>query len=227
MKAVILCRVSTEDQGKSGLGLQAQLSSCEDFCAAHSIEVVAVYNEVVSGGASLADRPTLQEAMNTAKAHNAVVLVAKLDRLSRSVHFVSGLMVQGVPFKVAELGLNTDNFSIHLFAALAEKERELISMRTKAALAKAKENGVRLGTSIPSVREATMRATAKRREATNDRLFPHIKDAIELGYKSLRELALYLNGLGITTPRGKAFTKANLSPIMKRYRAAKQLDLDF
>ena len=223
MKAVILCRVSTKEQGKSGLGLQAQLSSCEDFCAAHSIEVVAAYNEVVSGGASLADRPTLQEAMNTAKEHNAVVLVAKLDRLSRSVHFVSGLMVQGVPFKVAELGLNTDNFSIHLFAALAEKEREMIKNRCLAAQQKLKDAGIPLGTHNPKVMAGRARAS----KATNDRLFPHIKDAIELGYKSLRELALYLNGLGITTPRGKAFTKANLSPIMKRYRAAKQLELDF
>lgn len=221
MKAVILCRVSTEDQGKSGLGLQAQLSSCENFCVAHSIEVVAVYNEVASGGSSLADRPTLQEAMNTAKAHNAVVVVAKLDRLSRSVHFVSGLMVQGIAFKVCELGFNTDNFSIHLFAALAEKERELISQRTKSALAKARENGTKLGTNNPKVMAGRVKAS----KATDARLFPHIKSAMELGHTTITAITEYLNGLGIPTARGKAWTRGGTYKVVKRYRA--QLELKF
>ena len=225
MKAVILCRVSTEDQGKSGLGLQAQLSTCEKFCASHDMKVVKAFNEVASGGSSLADRPTLQEAMNTAKAHNAVVVVAKLDRLSRSVHFVSGLMVQGIAFKVCELGFNTDNFSIHLFAALAEKERELISQRTKAALSKAKENGTKLGMNNPKV----MAGRAKVSKATNERVFPHIKDAMELGHTTITAITAYLNGLGVLSPRGKVWTRGGTYKVVKRYReaAGRQKELKF
>ena len=168
----------------------------------------------------MADRPILQEAMNTDKAHNAVVVVAKLDRLSRSVHFVSGLMVQGIPFKVAELGMNTDNFQIHLFAALAEKERELISQRTKAALAKAKENGVKLGTNNPDIRKGMLQGRARASKATNDRLFPHIKGAMELGHTTITAITEYLNGLGIPTARGKAWTRGGTYKVVKRYKEA-------
>ena len=223
MKAVIVCRVSTQEQGKSGLGLKAQLATCEAFCKTHNVQAIAIYNEVVSGAASLDERPQLKAAMAQAKAQNAFVLVAKLDRLSRSVHFVSGLMVQGVRFKACDVGFDADNFQLHLFAALAEKERELISLRTKAALARSEKP---LGTNNPIIRKGMLEGRARASKATNERLFPLIEEANEQGFVSLREVASFLNDKGITTPRGKAFTKANLSPIMKRYRAAKQLELD-
>lgn len=215
MKAVILCRVSTSEQGKSGLGLSAQEERCRAFCQSNNIAVVDVLHEVASGAKTLSERPVLQEAMNKAKSENAFVLVLRLDRLSRSVHMVSGLMVAGVKFKVAELGLDADNFQLHLFSALAEKERELISKRTKDALAKSTKA---LGTNNPVIRAGMLRGRAKASKATNERLFPFIQQANRAGYTSLREVATFLNANGITTPRGKAFTKANLSPIMKRYR---------
>jgi|MDTB01.2.fsa_nt_gb DNA invertase Pin-like site-specific DNA recombinase len=215
MKAVILCRVSTRDQGKSGLGLLAQEEACRSFCNTHNITISRIYTEVVSGAKTLEERPVLQEAMAQAKKENAFVLVYKLDRLSRSVHFVSGLMMQGVKFKVVELGLDADNFQLHLFSALAEKEREMISKRTKEALAKSTKP---LGTNNPIIRAGVMNGRAKVRKATNDRLFPHIAEANSLGFTSLREVARYLNTQNIQTPRNKAFTHANLSPIMKRYR---------
>jgi DNA invertase Pin-like site-specific DNA recombinase len=213
MKAVILSRVSTTEQGKSGLGLLSQEENCRSFCTTHNITICGAYTEVVSGAKTLEERPVLQEAMAHAKRENAFVLVYKLDRLSRSVHMVSGLMVQGVRFKVVELGLDADNFQLHLFSALAEKERELISKRTKEALAKSTKA---LGTHNPLVMAGRVKASKE----TNDRLFPHIREANSLGLTSLREVANYLNNQGIQTPRNKAFTKANLSPIMKRYKAS-------
>ena len=213
MNAVILCRVSTSEQGKSGLGLLSQEENCLSFCATHNITISGIYKEVVSGAKTLDDRPVLQEAMAHAKKENAFVLVYKLDRLSRSVHFVSGLMVQGVKFKVVELGLDADNFQLHLFSALAEKERELISKRTKEALAKSTKP---LGTNNPRVMAGRVKASNE----TNDRLFPHIAEANTLGFTSLREVAEHLNNKGIMTPRRRPFTKANLSPIIKRYKAS-------
>lgn len=215
MKAIILCRVSTSEQEKSGLGLLAQEERCRAFCQSHDIVVVNVLHEVASGAKPLSERPVLQEAMNRAKAEKAFVLVLRLDRLSRSVHMVSGLMVSGANFKVVELGLDADNFQLHLFSALAEKERELISKRTKDALAKSTKA---LGTKNPIIKAGMLRGRAKASKATNERLFPFIEQANREGFTSLREVATFLNTNGVTTPRGKSFTKANLSPIMKRYR---------
>lgn len=218
MNAVILCRVSTSDQGKSGLGLLSQEENCRSFCATHNITISGIYKEVVSGAKTLDDRPVLQEAMAHAKKENAFVLVYKLDRLSRSVHFVSGLMVQGVKFKVVELGLDADNFQLHLFSALAEKERELISKRTKEALAKSTKA---LGTHNPKTLALALQGRAKVAKATDERMAPHIQEAIALGFTSLRKVANHLNMKGIPTPKGGTWTAGTMSPIMKRYLKAR------
>ncbi len=111
------------------------------------MELVAEHTEVETGkGADALDRrPVLRTALAQAKRAKAAVVVAKLDRLSRDVHFISGLMAHRVPFIVAELGIDADSFMLHLYAALAEKERSLISARTRAALAAKKAQGVKLG----------------------------------------------------------------------------------
>lgn len=127
---VMYLRVSTREQGDSGLGIEAQRTACEAFAAAEGLHISRVFTEVVSGGASLRARPQLQAAI----ASGMPVLVAKLDRLSRDVHFISGLMATGSPFIVAALGIDVDPFLLHLYASLAEKERRMISERTKAAL---------------------------------------------------------------------------------------------
>src|SRR3979409_408898 len=140
-------RVLTSQQGRSGLGIEAQRQSLSQFAKAEGLELVRGFVEVETGKGSdaLDRRPQLKAALAAAKKLKCPVAVAKLDRLSRDVHFISGLMAHKVPFLVAELGPDVDPFVLHLFAALAEKERALISTRTRQALAAAKARGVTLG----------------------------------------------------------------------------------
>jgi len=129
--------------------------------------------------------------------------VAKLDRLSRDVHFISGLMAQKTPFLVAELGPDVEPFLLHLYAALAEKERALISQRTRAALAAAKARGQSLGN--PRLADARAIAHAASRagaDAHAEAVMPAIREAQAAGAKSLRAIAAALNGGGIATARG-------------------------
>ena len=135
-QAIAYIRVSTNSQGRSGLGLEAQQRAIEQFCQREGVELLSTFQEVETGkGADALDRrPQLSAAMKAAKKARSYIVVAKLDRLSRDVHFISGLMSQRVPFVVAELGFDVDPFLLHIYAALAEKERALISQRTKAAL---------------------------------------------------------------------------------------------
>lgn len=147
MNAIAYCRVSTQEQGRSGLGLDAQRSAIQAFAAREGILVDGWYTEVETGKGSdaLDRRPQLAKALQTARERSLPVLVSKLDRLSRDVHFISGMMLQRVEFIITELGRQADPFVLHLFAALAEKERQLISERTKAGLAAARAKGKRLG----------------------------------------------------------------------------------
>jgi DNA invertase Pin-like site-specific DNA recombinase len=145
-------RVSTKGQGRSGLGLEAQREAISRFCAAERFNVIASFVEVESAkGDTLAHRPKLKAALKAARKIKdddykaAPIIVAKLDRLSRDVHFVSGLMAERVPFICADLGRDTDPFLLHIYAAFAEKERRMISIRTKEGLARAKARGVKLG----------------------------------------------------------------------------------
>jgi DNA invertase Pin-like site-specific DNA recombinase len=136
-KALIgYARVSTSQQGRSGLGLEAQKQALERFSEAEGFTLARIFVEVETGKGSdaLERRPQLAAALSEARRQRCSVAVAKLDRLSRDVHFISGLMAHRVPFVVAELGPDVDPFILHLFAALAEKVRAMISTRTKAAL---------------------------------------------------------------------------------------------
>src|SRR5215472_2402337 len=155
-------RVSTQRQGRSGLGIEAQKAAVARFAEAEGIELIGEHIEVETGKGSdaLERRPELAAALAAARKAKCPVIVAKLDRLSRDVHFISGLMAHRVPFVVAELGANTDPFMLHLYAALAEKERALISARTKAALAAKKAQGAKLGNPNPSEAAAKARAVA-------------------------------------------------------------------
>src|SRR5580704_7819728 len=146
-KTFFYIRVSTTQQGRSGPGIEAQRQALQHFAQAEGIEVLGEYVEVETGkGADALDRrPQLKATLAAARKHRCHVAVAKLDRLSRDVHFISGLMAHKVPFLVAELGSDVDPFVLHLFAALAEKERALIATRTRQALAAAKARGIILG----------------------------------------------------------------------------------
>ena len=150
-----------DKQGKSGLGIEAQKQALERFAAAEGFELGRVYVEVETGkGSDAIDRrPQLAAALKEARRQRCSIAVAKLDRLSRDVHFISGLMVHRVPFLVADLGPDVDPFILHLFAALAQKERALISKRTTEALAAAKARGVTLGN--PKIDEAREKAVAE------------------------------------------------------------------
>jgi DNA invertase Pin-like site-specific DNA recombinase len=145
-QVIAYIRVSTSQQGRSGLGIEAQRQSLYQFANAEGLELACEFIEVETGKGSdaLDRRPQLKAALAAAKRLKCHVAVAKLDRLSRDVHFISGLMAHRVPFVVAELGADVDPFVLHLFAALAEKERSLISTRTRQALAAAKARGVTL-----------------------------------------------------------------------------------
>src|ERR1700760_612823 len=140
-------RVSTSQQGRSGLGIEAQRATLARFAETEGFEIIAEMVEIETGKGSdaLDRRPMLSAALAEARKRRCSVAVAKLDRLSRDVHFISGLMAHRVPFLVAELGPDVDPFILHLFAALAEKERAMISARTRSALKAAKERGIKLG----------------------------------------------------------------------------------
>ena len=143
--------------------------------------------------------------------------VAKLDRLSRDVHFISGLMAHRVPFLVAELGADADPFMLHLFAALAEKERALISSRTKAALAAAKARGTALGN--PRLAEARDIANTRHRAAADDfahSVAPAIREAQAAGATTLRAIAAALNARGIQTARGARWEAQQVANVLRR-----------
>jgi DNA invertase Pin-like site-specific DNA recombinase len=168
-------RVSTQRQGRSGLGLEAQREAIARFCEAQGYNLGAEHVEVESGkGAdALERRPQLAAAIKEARKLKGPVIVAKLDRLSRDVNFISGLMTHKVPFITVELGADTDPFLLHLFAALAERERRVIGERTKLALQAAKARGVKLGgrnqRSVANQTEALRRAEELRPIMTEQR----------------------------------------------------------
>src|SRR4029078_13353026 len=146
-RAIAYLRVSTQRQQRSGLGIEAQRAAIARFAEAEGMTILAEYVEAESGkgGDALDRRPQLAAALAAARTAKCSVLVSKLDRLSRDVAVVAGVMAQRVPFIVAELGRDADPFMLHLYAALAEKERRLISERTKAALADKRTRGIKLG----------------------------------------------------------------------------------
>jgi len=199
-------RVSTSRQGRSGLGLEAQRTTIAQFAAAHGFTITAEYLEVETGkGAdALERRPQLTAALAQARKLKCAVIVAKLDRLSRDVAFISGLMAQRVSFIVAELGADADPFMLHVYAALAEKERALISARTKAALQAKKAAGARLGNRTNLMEAATLGAAANAAQANAfaANVLPVVKSIQASGVTSLRGIASTLNARGIRTARG-------------------------
>jgi len=206
MKPIIAyCRVSTGRQGRSGLGPEAQREATQRFANANGFAITGepfVEVETGKGADALEKRPQLKGALDAARKRKCPVIVAKLDRLSRDVHFISGLMQQKVPFIVAELGPDVDPFMLHIYAALAEKERALISERTKAALRAAKARGVVLGNPrLAEARASRMRANAEEEARQTALALPTIQPLFEQG-RSLRAIARELEARGIPTARG-------------------------
>jgi DNA invertase Pin-like site-specific DNA recombinase len=221
---VAYLRVSTREQGRSALGIEAQRESITRFAAAEGFKAVAEFVEIESGGGTdaLDRRPQLRSALAEARRHGkqCPIAVAKLDRLSRDVAFVANLMAQRVPFVCVELGVDADPFMLHLFAALAEKERAMISSRTKAALAAAKARGQILGN--PHLTEARIAASASRTASAKTfaaTVAPVIREAQAAGARSLRQLAAALNARGVSTARGGTWAATTVANVLKRLPA--------
>lgn len=192
-------RVSTDRQGESGLGLEAQRAAVARI--AQRCTVVAEYTEIESGKQST-NRPQLLAALAEAKKRKAGLIIAKLDRLARNVHFISGLMESGVEFIAADMP-EANRLTVHILAAVAEHEREMTSVRTKDALAAAKARGTVLGN--PRWEESLANArTAKNPTPPAPQLLEFIRHQQSTG-ESLRGIARRLNVLGLKTPKGFAW----------------------
>ncbi|AMA55959.1 recombinase family protein [Bradyrhizobium sp. CCGE-LA001] len=196
--AIAYIRVSTQRQGKSGLGLEAQQAAIARFAEAEGFKIVETFTEVQSGKDDDKRRPQLKAALGAAAKAKAPVIVAKLDRLSRDVAFIAGLMKHKVRFIVSELGPDVDPFMLHVYAAVAEKERAMISERTKAALASAKDRGQKLGGLREHGRQEKEAAVERAKE-----LVPHFE---ELEGESARAIARALNERNVKTPTGKPWS---------------------
>jgi DNA invertase Pin-like site-specific DNA recombinase len=218
--AVAYLRVSTQRQQRSGLGLEAQRATIARFAEAEGLTIIAEYVEAETGkGADALDRrPQLAAALAAAKSAKCCVVVSKLDRLSRDVAFVAGLMAQRVPFIVAELGRDADPFMLHLYAALAEKERHLISERTRAALAAKRANGAKLGNPRNASRAAAIgrQAQAVAAEEFVGRLLPIVNAIRGTGANTLREVCEALNERGIRSARGGKWHVSSVMNLLAR-----------
>lgn len=212
---VIYKRVSTAKQGHSGLGLAAQERDIQLFLTNYSgqpYEVVDSFLEIESGGNT--NRPELAKAIQLAKRTKATLLVAKLDRLSRKVSEVAQLLEdKALNFKVSSMP-NADKFQLHIYAALAEQERDFISLRTKAALAEAKEKGIKLGNNPQNI--VAMNATRSKNATEGaESIRSLVSPLVEKGY-TLSEIATSLNTAGLTTARGGQYTPTAVSRIINR-----------
>ena len=226
MKLIGYVRVSTQKQGESGLGLEAQLTAIQKYAAENSGDILHVYREVETGRRD--DRPQFQKAQSHAKRIKGRLVIGKLDRLSRDVHFISGLTKSGADFVCCD-NPHANKLTIHILAAVAEDEADRISQRTKAALAAAKARGTLLGSARPGHwegREDARQAGAIRgsevAKAKRDALagpvyaevLPIIQDGKEAG-DSLQEIADELNARGFVTLRGMAWNKMQVQRLLQ------------
>ncbi|HIJ62254.1 MAG TPA: recombinase family protein [Rhodospirillaceae bacterium] len=212
-------RVSASQQGKSGLGIEAQKAAIATFASGNDMQIGGEFVEIETGKGSdaLDRRPELAAALAAARKAKCPVVVAKLDRLSRDVHFISGLMSHRVPFVVAELGADADPFMLHPYAALAEKERSLIASRTKAALTAAKARGVKLGNpNLGLARTKAVEATKAEADRNAENILPVVRQIQAAGAKTLREIAEALNARGVATPRGGQWYASSVKNLLAR-----------
>src|ERR1700733_5214868 len=219
MRAIGYTRVSTAEQGRSGLGLAAQRAAIEDFAKAEGISITGWHQDVQTGKGSdaLAQRPGLCAALRSAKSVKGPVIVAKLDRLARNSHFITGMMEQRVRFIVTTLP-KADAFTLQIYAALAEKEGSQISERTKAALARSTKKLGMAGKSKAerrAIHALAMAAKDKAATARAEALRPQIEFALKDG-ATLRQAAEKLNARGIESPRGGRWHAPSLLKAARR-----------
>ncbi len=213
-KYVVYYRVSTKKQGDSGLGLVAQQRDVSLFLENYSdvpFEVLGEFTDVESGKSN--ERVEFKNAVQLAKENKAELLVAKLDRLSRRVSVLSALMEE-ITIRVAVMP-NADNFQLHIYAALAEQERDFISKRTKAALKEAKARGVKLGGNRGNIDKANEAASAKARQDA-EQYRKHIDLIRESGITSYKGIAAKLNELEVRTVRGCEFQAVQVKRLIDK-----------
>jgi DNA invertase Pin-like site-specific DNA recombinase len=213
-KFVAYYRVSTDKQGKSGLGLDAQRQAVENYLNGGNWKLISEFTEVESGKNS--DRPQLRAAQAACKKHKAKLVIAKLDRLSRNVAFIANLLEAGTDFVAAD-NPHANKPMVQMMAVFAEMERDAISKRTKEALAAARARGVRLGN--PRLAQARAEVNAARQEAADSfaaGVLPIIKQIQKSGVSSLRGVAKALSARGIKTARGGEWTAVQVSDILRR-----------
>ncbi len=219
-RAVTYVRVSTARQGASGLGLEAQRSAVQSYASGVGLSIVAEFVEVESG--KRADRPQLTAALAACMLHRATLVIAKLDRLARNVHFISGLMESRCEFVAVDMP-HANRLTLHLMAAMAEHEAAAISERTKAALVVAKARGVRLGNPNGAAhlragcRQAARSSAMSRRAAAADRAHAmrHLLDELSAaGLNTPREIAFRLNCRGVPSPSGGIWHPQQVRRIM-------------
>ncbi len=200
-QCVAYFRVSTSRQGESGLGLESQREIVRRFASSHGLEIISEQTEVESGKVNA--RPKLTEALQLCRKTGATLVVSKLDRLSRNAVFLLQLQQSNVEFVCCDCP-NVDRFTVGILALVAQRERELISERTKAALSAAKARGVRLGTRNPD-RQVKIMAEAYRRQRDDfiTKVTPLIADIKKSGVRSLKGIAECLTRRGIPSRNGK------------------------
>lgn len=215
-KFVSYLRVSTQKQGASGLGLEAQQVAVAAYVVGEAWELVAEFQEVETGkGAdALAKRPQLRAALEACRKHGATLIIAKLDRLARNVHFVSGLMESKVRFVACDLP-EANTLTIHIMAAFAEHEAKRISQRTKDALAVARSRGVVLGKAGPANLRSNIEERQSLAKAHAERLRGTFKSMQDRGM-SQRGMVAELNSIGVPAPKGGLWMLAQVQRVLAR-----------
>ena len=223
-------RVSTQEQGKSANGLEAQAAAIQAFAATNGLEIIDTVVEVASGAGNLEGRPLLQAALAKSAKTGVAVVVSKLDRLSRDARMIMSMMASKARFIVAQFGADVDEFTLHLYAVLGQKERQMISTRTTEALAALKAKGVQLGNpnkkdvvrdgqavlSLQSASKIGAKANAAKADEFAERVRPVVESMISTGV-SLNEIARQMNKMSVPTARGGAWSACTVQNLKARW----------
>ena len=213
-KFVAYSRVSTDKQGKSGLGLEAQRQAVQQYLNGGQWSLIGEFTEIESGKRN--ERPELEKALVACKRNKAKLVIAKLDRLSRNLAFIATLMDSGVEF-IAVDNPHANKLTVHILAAVAQHEREMIAQRTKDALQAAKSRGVVLGNPrLDAVRNRAVASVKADAESFAKNVAPIIREIQSSGVASHRGIARSLNARGIATARGGVWTAVQVGAILQR-----------
>lgn len=226
MNVLGYCRVSTQEQGIDGLGMDAQREAITEFAQREGMTIAQWYTEVETGKGAGVDaldrRPQLDAALKQARKMRMPVLVSKLDRLSRDVHFISGLMVQRIEFIVTQWGRQSDPFMLHMYAAMAEQERRFISQRTKAGLSAAKARGQKLGADLRKPSEQQLAAAGASSSARADEFAkfvrPNLIVAMSDAANNYEQAARILNEGRQMSAKDRPWERRSVSAAVKRLK---------